>query len=115
MSPPLGPFGNVLKSLFPTPLKNRLLHPGFENFDGDNWKFSRDLSDALSKFTNNLKEWNKSIYGHITMQKENLINKLGDIQRRMDIYGSNQLAQDKMKVRQELQNVLHHEDLIWKQ
>lgn len=81
---------------------------------GVSWNFSGNMSDALTKFTSKLKDWNKSIYGHIIVRKKILINKLTDIQRRMDSHGLNQLAQTEMSVRQELKNVLYHEELIWK-
>ncbi|MBA0778213.1 hypothetical protein Gotri_006107, partial [Gossypium trilobum] len=51
-------------------------HPDFRNFVGDNWKFSRSMSDILAKLTDNLKEWNNSVYGHITTRKRYLIKKL---------------------------------------
>ncbi|MBA0723346.1 hypothetical protein Golax_003930 [Gossypium laxum] len=50
-------------------------HPDFRNFVGDNWKFSRSMSDILAKLTDNLKEWNNSVYGHITTSQEKLMIK----------------------------------------
>ncbi|MBA0694308.1 hypothetical protein Goari_004619 [Gossypium aridum] len=49
----------------------------FGNFVGANWNFSEDMSNELNKLINGLKDWNKSVYNHITTRKKNLINKLG--------------------------------------
>lgn len=54
-------------------------HPEFGNFVGVNWKFSVDMFATLDNFTSILKEWNKSVYGHITTRKRSLIKNLNDI------------------------------------
>lgn len=82
---------------------------------GDNLKFSRNMFDTLAKLTNNLKMWNKLVYVHITTRKGYLIKKLIDIQKRMDLFCLNCLAKEELRVRQELGNVLHHEEFLWKQ
>lgn len=66
---------------------------------GDKWKFRGDISNTLANFTTNLKMRNKSVYGHITTRKKNLTNKLTDIQRRIDLFGSNKLAQLELRIR----------------
>ncbi|KAL1174946.1 hypothetical protein V6Z11_A04G051900 [Gossypium hirsutum] len=66
-----------------------LLNPKFVE---DNWDFSGDISNSLSMFTRELKDWNKTIYDR-----------------------SNRLAQVELKIRQELETVLRHEELLWKQ
>ncbi|KAA3472799.1 reverse transcriptase [Gossypium australe] len=89
-------------------------HPDFEYFVSANWNFRGNMADALAEFTSYLKVWNKSVYGHIISRKKILISKLADIHWRMNFSGSNHLTQIKMEVRLELENVLHHEELLWK-
>ncbi|KAK5793330.1 hypothetical protein PVK06_034473 [Gossypium arboreum] len=73
------------------------------------------MSASLDKITRNLKDWNKNTYGHITTRKRNLIHKLLTIQKKMDLLDTNHLAPIEMEIRHELENVLHHEELLWKQ
>ncbi|KAA3469999.1 Endonuclease/exonuclease/phosphatase [Gossypium australe] len=80
-----------------------------------NWSFTGDMADSLSKLTLNLKEWNKQVYGQITTKKRHIVRKIANIQNRMDLSSSNRLAQVDLILRQELENVLHHEELLWKQ
>lgn len=77
----------------------------------DNWGFSSNMSDTLSMFSRDLKNWNKSVYDHITYRKRFLIKELTKIQKIMDFY---HLAQVELKIQQELENVLRHEELFWK-
>lgn len=81
----------------------------------DNWVVARYMADFLSKLTLNLKECNKQVYGHITTKKRHIVLKIANVQRMMDLSGSNWLTQVDLNLRQELENVLHHEELLWKQ
>ncbi|KAG8472412.1 hypothetical protein CXB51_034210 [Gossypium anomalum] len=90
-------------------------HPDFKNFVKDKWIYSGDMSNSLSMFTRDLKNWNKTVYGHITSQKRFLIDELTRVQKIMDFSGTNQLTQVELKIRQELDNVIRHEELLWKQ
>ncbi|KAH1121546.1 hypothetical protein J1N35_004706 [Gossypium stocksii] len=73
-------------------------HPNFESFVKENWIFTEDMFDTLGKFTHNLKEWNKSVYGHITARKRFLVNKLANVQWKIDLSGSNYLTQVELKI-----------------
>ncbi|KAH1039357.1 hypothetical protein J1N35_041100 [Gossypium stocksii] len=90
-------------------------HPTFDDFMNDKWFFTGDMVDSLSKLTLNLKEWNKQIYEHMTTKKRHLVHKIDNIQSRMDFSGLNCFSQVDLSLRQELENVLHHEELFWKQ
>lgn len=69
--------------------------------------FKGDISVTLEHLTKILKEWTKDVYVHITMHKGFLFKKLSDLQRKLDLCGSNWLAQEELKVRQDLENVLY--------
>ncbi|KAL1156476.1 hypothetical protein V6Z11_A08G094900 [Gossypium hirsutum] len=69
-------------------------HPDFGDFVKDKWDFSGDMSISLSMFTRDFKNWNTTIYGHITSHKRSLIKELTTIQKIMDFSGSNWLAQN---------------------
>ncbi|KAG8498856.1 hypothetical protein CXB51_005701 [Gossypium anomalum] len=90
-------------------------HPNFGDFVKDKWSFSGTMTNPLTMFTHDLKEWNKSVYGHISARKKILVKELTKIQRIIDCSGSNRLAKVELKIQQELENVLRHEELLWKQ
>ncbi|KAH1075440.1 hypothetical protein J1N35_027768 [Gossypium stocksii] len=90
-------------------------HPDFFNFMKDQWEFQGNMETSLNKITENLKDWNKNIYGHITYRKRNLIHKLSTTQKQIDLLGANHLALIEIEIRHELENVLHYEELLWRQ
>ncbi|KAH1091317.1 hypothetical protein J1N35_018574 [Gossypium stocksii] len=55
--------------------------PSFYEFVRGKWTFDGDIADSISHFTNNIREWNKSIYGYIGVQKKKLINSLSSKMR----------------------------------
>lgn len=86
----------------------------FGKFVEDQWNFKGYMSESLSTLTDDLKEWNKSIFGHIISRKRKLLHKLSVIQKQMDISGTNLLATHEIELRQELEDVLRHEEILWK-
>ncbi|MFQ6620222.1 hypothetical protein Gotur_000757 [Gossypium turneri] len=44
-------------------------HPNFSNFVRDKWFFNGNMAESLNKFSLNVKDWNKNVYGHISTQK----------------------------------------------
>ncbi|KAL1111728.1 hypothetical protein V6Z11_D02G080200 [Gossypium hirsutum] len=75
-------------------------HPGFSNFVKENWSISDSMLMTHSNFTNKVRHWNKDVYGHITSCKNHLFPYLHQLE---------------MEVREELDNILHHEELLWRQ
>ncbi|KAK5845345.1 hypothetical protein PVK06_001517 [Gossypium arboreum] len=90
-------------------------HPGFENFLKENWDSSGNFTETLGRFTHKLKEWNKNVYGNFTTRKRDLINRIACIQKRSNYHGTHHLNQIDLSLHQELENVLHHEELLWRQ
>ncbi|XP_017629229.1 uncharacterized protein LOC108472231 [Gossypium arboreum] len=73
------------------------------------------MSIAHSEFTDQVKRWNKDVYGHIFTCKKLLTRKLQSIEIERDRRNSDYLNQVEMEVRGELENMLHHEVLLWHQ
>ncbi|KAA3486170.1 reverse transcriptase [Gossypium australe] len=57
----------------------------------------------------------RSIYGYIDTRKKQLMKSLGTIQKALDQSNSRSLANLEMEVRDELESVLNHEELLWRQ
>ncbi|KAG8483541.1 hypothetical protein CXB51_023295 [Gossypium anomalum] len=90
-------------------------HPLFSDFVKENWKMSASMSSIHSKFTDQVKIWNKEDYGHIFTSKKFLSYKLEHIDIERDRTNSKFLKQVKMDTREELDNVLHHEEILRRQ
>ncbi|KAH1080302.1 hypothetical protein J1N35_020063 [Gossypium stocksii] len=84
-------------------------HPSFSNFVKENWRMSESMLSLYSKFTDQVKIWNKDVYGHIFTCKKLLTCKLERIEFERDRSNSEFLKQIEMDVQEELENVLHHE------
>ncbi|KAA3474394.1 putative Transposon TX1 [Gossypium australe] len=66
------------------------------------------MSKSIGKLTHELKDWTKYVYGYITTRKRDLIKRIANIQRKRDLSVDLSLCQ-------ELEDALHHEELLWKQ
>lgn len=91
-------------------------HPDFSEFiqdkwslNGDKWSLNGCMVASLSHFTDQHKSWNNDVYGHIGLHKKKINSKTHQHSK-----GSRSL-QLEIEVREELDNVLQHEELIWKQ
>ncbi|KAH1091416.1 hypothetical protein J1N35_018673 [Gossypium stocksii] len=69
----------------------------------------------LADFRNKIKEWNNCVYGHLSQRKRQLVRKLAKIQHALDLSGSNSLVKQEINVRNKLENILHHEEILLKQ
>ncbi|XP_052886977.1 uncharacterized protein LOC128295438 [Gossypium arboreum] len=90
-------------------------HTNFKELVVEKWRFSGNMADSLSDFTSHVKNWNKFVYGFIGMRKRQLLRSLGNIQKAMDQSNSRRLVNLEMEVRDELESVLNHEELLWRQ
>ncbi|KAH1073282.1 hypothetical protein J1N35_025610 [Gossypium stocksii] len=90
-------------------------HDNFKDLVRSKWRFSGNMAESLSDFTSHVKDWNRSTYGFIRARKKHLMKSLGNIQNAMEWSSSNRLADLELEVREELECVLNHEELLWKQ
>lgn len=72
------------------------------------------MADSLSNFTSSVKVWNMNVYGFLGTRKQHLKRALNNIQNAFDHFPSSHLAKKEMDIQDELENVLGHEDLLWK-
>ncbi|MBA0739953.1 hypothetical protein Gogos_013178, partial [Gossypium gossypioides] len=87
----------------------------FPNIVKNSWNYSGDMFSSLNQLTAGLKVWNKNVYGHIGFRKQKLMKSLSSIQMKLERSYSYSLAQKEMNIREELENVLSYEELLWKQ
>lgn len=58
-----------------------LTHRQFNEFVQTNWPSEGGLAVKLGQFGNQLKQWNKEVFGHIGWQKKRLHARLAVVQR----------------------------------
>ncbi|KAK5772658.1 hypothetical protein PVK06_048951 [Gossypium arboreum] len=87
----------------------------FPTFVKEKWKYSGNMSDSLNNFTSDIKIWNRNVYGFLNSRKRTFLRSLNNIQKAIDHSPSSLLSQKELEVRDELENVLDHEDLFWRQ
>ncbi|KAL1178795.1 hypothetical protein V6Z11_A03G118300, partial [Gossypium hirsutum] len=90
-------------------------HPAFSDFVKENWKVSSNMSTVHSESTDQVKRWNKIVYGHIPTRKRFLTKKLHNIEIERSKRNSTFLSQIEIEVREDLENVLYHEEILWRQ
>lgn len=73
------------------------------------------MAESLSDFTSHVKNWNRSVYGFIGTRKIQLLRLLGNIQKASDQSNFRRLVNLELEVRDELESVLNHEELLWRQ
>ncbi|KAH1048009.1 hypothetical protein J1N35_038793 [Gossypium stocksii] len=91
------------------------MHDNFKELVTTKWRFTGNMANSLLDFTSHVKDWNRSVYGFIGTRKRQLLRSLGNFQKAMDWSSSSRLAELEMEVRDELENVLNHEELLWRQ
>ncbi|KAA3453503.1 reverse transcriptase [Gossypium australe] len=90
-------------------------HANFKDLVSSKWRYSGNMAVSLSEFTSHVKDWDRDTYGYIGTRKRQLLRSLGNIQKAMDQSTSRRLANLEVEVRDELENVLNHEELLWRQ
>ncbi|MBA0785623.1 hypothetical protein Gotri_027036 [Gossypium trilobum] len=90
-------------------------HGDFSNLVKEKWNFAGNTFDSLNNFTSFAKDWNRNIYGFLGTRKRNLMRSLNNIQKTLEHSSSTYLSGKELEIRDELENVLDHEDLLWRQ
>ncbi|KAA3469259.1 LINE-1 reverse transcriptase isogeny [Gossypium australe] len=90
-------------------------HANFKDLVSTKWSYSGNMTASLADFTSHVKAWNRYTYGYIGTRKRQLLKSIGSIQKAMEHSSSSSLANLEMEARDELENVLNHEELLWRQ
>ncbi|KAH1105779.1 hypothetical protein J1N35_009547 [Gossypium stocksii] len=74
-----------------------------------------NTTESLNFLTNNIKNWNHFVHDLIGIRKRKLMQRLSNVQRDLERVDSVHLSLLEAQIREELEYVLHHEELLWKQ
>ncbi|XP_019186483.1 PREDICTED: uncharacterized protein LOC109181186 [Ipomoea nil] len=88
-------------------------HHLFHSFIHQTWNKDIDLELNKSLMAQALTVWNKETFGNISHRKRRLTARLGGIQRRLAEQCSPNLIKLDRKLRNELEDVLYQEELLW--
>ncbi|KAA3474251.1 putative Transposon TX1 [Gossypium australe] len=80
-------------------------HPKFRNVVAKPWRFYRS--------TQQIKDWNKTVFGNIFSRKRRVLRKLDRAQERLERCCLERLKQKEMEIYLEIEQVLHQEELLW--
>lgn len=89
-----------------------LKHHNFSDFVKENWSFDGNMINAITGFTDRFKNWNKCVYGHISQKKRLLMHKLSKVQNVVDLSRPNSLRHQEFEIREELESILYHEEIL---
>ncbi|GAU31065.1 hypothetical protein TSUD_322020 [Trifolium subterraneum] len=79
----------------------------------ENWTRGRDLMFLLSNITDNLKVWNKEVFGNIFKRKKELLARLNGIQNSPTYGYINFLESLEKELQDQLASTLYQEECLW--
>ncbi|KAK0592822.1 hypothetical protein LWI29_026048 [Acer saccharum] len=93
-----------------------LKHKEFDNVVRCNWgSHVGDLPTKLQVLSNNIKVWNKEVFGCIFHRKRRILARLLGIQRSLSERCSPWLASLEFKLRDEYEHIIEQEEIFWLQ
>ncbi|CAJ2669285.1 unnamed protein product [Trifolium pratense] len=90
-------------------------HENFKQVLQENWNRGRDLVFLLNNLTDNLKVWNKEVFGNIFKRKKELLARLNGIQNSRNYGYSNFLESLEKELQDQLATTLYQEECLWYQ
>lgn len=88
-------------------------HKDFQNIITSCWRNEVPVVENLDLFKDRVSYWNKKVYGNIFYHKRRLIGELKKVQKIVDYRFLQSLHKRDIKLCQELEEVLYHEELLW--
>lgn len=88
-------------------------HQGFQPLVRQNWNAATDLESNKAQMAKALTSWNNSTFGNIFHRKKRLLARLKGIQTSIAQQYRSDLIKLERKLRKELDDTLHQEELIW--
>ncbi|KAH9772083.1 reverse transcriptase domain-containing protein [Citrus sinensis] len=87
----------------------------FGNFMQDNWQGNMPYAQAASRFTSKVTTWNREVFGNIFKRKNELLARLGGVQKALENRPLGSLYRLEMKLKKKLEEVLSQDELLWYQ
>lgn len=109
-----GGFAPISTSLRPFRFQAAWLsHAKFDEFVTMNWNKSAPVIPVQKEFASKLNQWNREVFHNIFRKKSELWARIEGVQRRLAMKWERKWIKLEGKLRRELDDVLHEEELIW--
>ncbi|KAA3482563.1 LINE-type retrotransposon LIb DNA [Gossypium australe] len=80
-----------------------------------NSNFDLALTNKVGGQKEEVKDWNRDVYGFLGNRKRKLMKSLNNIQKDLERSSTTYLIKKNEEIRNDLENILEHEDLLWRQ
>lgn len=90
-------------------------HPKFLEAVTESWKENATVWSNRENVARKLQEWNKNTFGNIHTKKRQILKRLGGIQRCLDNNHHSGIIKLERKIRADLDEILHQEEVLWYQ
>ncbi|XP_019172990.1 PREDICTED: uncharacterized protein LOC109168419 [Ipomoea nil] len=91
------------------------IHEGFRQVTEDCWDCDKPIMENIHSMQAGYEEWNTVVFGNIEKRKRKLMSRIDVIQRAMGCQPTNGLIKLERKLRSELEETLHQEEIKWLQ
>lgn len=97
-------------------LASWLLHPNFHDMVKAAWDDEKNLASNIENFTTRVKEWNRTVFGHVGQQKRKLEARLRGIQKALERpHPPDTLILLEKELIEEYENICLREEMLWMQ
>lgn len=90
-----------------------LHHEKFQEFVQSKWKRTQPIMNSLHALSEELQEWNRSVFSNIFQRKQQLLARIEGVQKNMGFSFHRGLLKLESKLRRELEEVLQEEETFW--
>ncbi|KAL8141078.1 hypothetical protein V2J09_007099 [Rumex salicifolius] len=90
-------------------------HPNFMSLISDVWKGDSDTQLALSSLREDLRKWNREVFGNIHRRKDKILARLQGIENALSSGDVARLADLRTTLKKDLDDVLIQEEIMWRQ
>ena len=91
-------------------------HDEFNNFVKSSWAMTRSWDENVHCFVENVKEWNKEVFGDLNKKKKRLLRRLDILDRRLGMSRNKREIENEIYgVWRHLEEVLGQEEIMWLQ
>ncbi|KAK8631406.1 hypothetical protein V6N13_028194 [Hibiscus sabdariffa] len=92
-----------------------LSHDDFPRMVADNWDSDKSMCQTIRSFIVAADVWNKTVFGYLGSKKRIIMARLRGIQQALSCHPSSFLASLETTLLIELEHLLDHEELLWRQ
>lgn len=90
-----------------------LTHDSFKDLLRNSWNHEISTPQALKRLSEKLKRWNRDVFGNVYKCKDELLEKVKQVQDQLDVAQTTALLERERELIKELDVVLEQEEILW--